>query len=424
MRLSNNLMYQNNINKILDNQQGVANAQERVTTGEKYLTTSEAPAAISQAMLYSNKIQTNEQYTKNIDQLNGRLETEESVLQSINSNIQQAQELTIQAGNGVYTKDDLKTFASELSGIQQTLANLMNTRAEDGKFIFSGYQDSTQPYQFDSTAGEYTYNGDQGQHQITIAEGVSIKASDNGFDTFEKTDARLNVLDNKADIPTTTPTNNITKGTVYVDGQAEFDKFHQAQYNADPTTPVSPTANTFSVVTTAGATTNDPDTYEILQDGVSLTPPQTGEVTDDTIEFAGMKIQFEGNAPGQLDFSLEKPHKENVLNTLQALITGLNDGTLEGEDFQQVLADGLVQLQNASEQVVFTQASLGGRMNALERVSDSNLALDIQNKSNRSNLVEVDMAEAISELTKQETALQASQATFGRLTNLSLFDYL
>ncbi|MBB1280799.1 flagellar hook-associated protein FlgL [Pseudoalteromonas sp. SR41-1] len=422
MRLSNNLMYQNNINKILDNQQGVANAQERVTTGEKYLTTSEAPAAISQAMLYSNKIQTNEQYTKNIDQLNGRLETEESVLQSINSNIQQAQELTIQAGNGVYTKDDLKTFASELSGIQQTLANLMNTRSEDGKFIFSGYQDSTQPYQFDSAAGMYTYNGDQGQHQITIAEGVSIKASDNGFDTFEKTNARLNVESNVASIPTLVPANNVTAGTVYVDGQAEFDKFHQANYNADPT--ALATANTYSVLVSPGATATDPQTYEIYRDGAALTPAVTGEVTDEPIDFAGMKIEFEGTAPGQLDFSLEKPGKENVLNTLQALITGLNDGTLEGDDFQQVLADGLVQLQNASEQVVFTQASLGGRMNALERVSDSNLALDIQNKSNRSNLVEVDMAEAISELTKQETALQASQATFGRLTNLSLFDYL
>ncbi|GAA67072.1 flagellar hook-associated protein FlgL [Pseudoalteromonas sp. BSi20429] len=417
MRLSNNLMYQNNINKILDNQQGVANAQERVTTGEKYLTTSEAPAAISQAMLYSNKIQTNEQYTKNIDQLNGRLETEESVLQSINSNIQQAQELTIQAGNGVYTKDDLKTFASELSGIQQTLANLMNTRSEDGKFIFSGYQDSTQPYQFDSAAGEYTYNGDQGQHQITIAEGVSIKASDNGFDTFEKTNARLNVESNTASV-----SGSITAASVYVDGQAEFDKFHQANYNADPT--ALATANTYSVLVSSGATATDPQTYEIYRDGAALTPAVTGEVTDEPIDFAGMKIEFEGTAPGQLDFSLEKPGKENVLNTLQALITGLNDGTLEGDDFQQVLADGLVQLQNASEQVVFTQASLGGRMNALERVSDSNLALDIQNKSNRSNLVEVDMAEAISELTKQETALQASQATFGRLTNLSLFDYL
>ncbi|MEZ7492021.1 flagellar hook-associated protein FlgL [Pseudoalteromonas distincta] len=417
MRLSNNLMYQNNINKILDNQQGVANAQERVTTGEKYLTTSEAPAAISQAMLYSNKIQTNEQYTKNIDQLTGRLETEESVLQSINSNIQQAQELTIQAGNGVYTKDDLKSIASELSGIQQTLANLMNTRSEDGKFIFSGYQDSTQPYQFDSAAGEYTYNGDQGQHQITIAEGVSIKASDNGFDTFEKTNARLNVESNTASV-----SGSITAASVYVDGQAEFDKFHQANYNADPTAPA--TANTYSVLVSPGATATDPQTYEIYRDGAALTPAVTGEVTDEPIDFAGMKIEFEGTAPGQLDFSLEKPGKENVLNTLQSLITGLNDGTLEGDDFQQVLADGLVQLQNASEQVVFTQASLGGRMNALERVSDSNLALDIQNKSNRSNLVEVDMAEAISELTKQETALQASQATFGRLTNLSLFDYL
>ena len=417
MRLSNNLMYQNNINKILDNQQGVANAQERVTTGEKYLTTSEAPAAISQAMLYSNKIQTNEQYTKNIDQLNGRLETEESVLQSINSNIQQAQELTIQAGNGAYTKDDLKSIASELSGIQQTLANLMNTRSEDGKFIFSGYQDSTQPYQFDSAAGEYTYNGDQGQHQITIAEGVSIKASDNGFDTFEKTNARLNVESNTASV-----SGSITAASVYVDGQAEFDKFHQANYNADPT--ASATANTYSVLVSPGATATDPQTYEIYRDGAALTPAVIGEVTDEPIDFAGMKIEFEGTAPGQLDFRLEKPGKENVLNTLQSLITGLNDGTLEGDDFQQVLADGLVQLQNASEQVVFTQASLGGRMNALERVSDSNLALDIQNKSNRSNLVEVDMAEAISELTKQETALQASQATFGRLTNLSLFDYL
>lgn len=425
MRLSNNLMYQNNINKILDSQQSVANAQEQVTTGQKYLTTSEAPAAISQGMLYSNKIQTNEQYTKNIDQLTGRLETEETILQSINTNIQQAQELTIQAGNGVYTKDDLESIAAELSEIQKTLVNLMNTRSEDGKFIFSGYQDSTQPYQFDSTTGEYTYNGDQGQHVITIAEGVSIKSSDNGFDTFEKSDARLDVTDNQATIPVTTPTNNITAGTVYVDGQTEFDKFHQANYNADPGTSVSPTANTFSVVVrTVGATTNDPDTYEILQDGVPLTPPQTGEVNDNIIEFTGMKIQFEGSTPGQLDFTLEKPHKENVLNTLQSLITGLNDGTLEGDDFQQVLADGLVQLQNASEQVVFTQASLGGRMNALERVSDSNLAQDIQNKSNLSDLVEVDMAEAISELTKQETALQASQATFGRLANLSLFDYL
>lgn len=407
---------------MLDNQQRVANAQEQVTTGKKYLTTSEAPAAISQGMLYSNKIQANEQHTKNIDQLNNRLNTEEVVLSSITDAIQKAQTLTIQAGNGALSTSDKASIGKELEELQQTILSLMNTRSEDGKFIFSGYQDSTQPYQFNSTTGEYTYNGDQGQHVITIAEGVNIKSSDNGFDTFEKSDARLDVADNQATIPVTTPANNITAGTVFVDGQTEFDRFHQDNYNADPT--AAATANTYNVVITPGATVNDPDTYEILRDGVSLSPAQVGEVKDEPIDFAGMKIEFEGAAPGQLDFTLEKPHKENVLNTLQLLITGLNDGTLESDDFQQVLADGLVQLQNASEQVVYTQASLGGRMNAVESVSDSNFAQDIQNKSNLSDLVEVDMAEAISELTKQETALQASQATFGRLTNLSLFDYL
>ena len=422
MRLSNNLMYQNSINKILQNQNGVANAQERVNTEQKYLSTSEAPADISQAMLYTNKIQSNEQYTKNINQLNGRLKIEESVLQGINESVQAAKDIALKAGNGAYSKDDLKSLASELTEIQKTLVNLMNTRSENGKFIFSGYQDSTQPYQFDSTTDEYTYNGDQGQHVITIAEGVSIKSSDNGFDTFEKSDARLDVTDNQAAIPVTTPANNITAGTIYVDGQTEFDRFHQDNYNADPT--AAATANTYNVVITPGATANDPDTYEILRDGVSLSPAQVGEITDEPIDFAGMKIEFEGAAPGQLDFSLEPPHKENVLNTLQSLITGLNDGTLEGDDFQQVLADGVVQLQNASEQVVFTQASLGGRMSALSSISDANLAQDIHNKANRSSLVEVDMAKAISDLTQQETALQASQATFGRLAKLSLFDYI
>ena len=50
--------------------------------------------------------------------------------------------------------------------------------------------------------------------------------------------------------------------------------------------------------------------------------------------------------------------------------------------------------------------------------------MDTSNKAAKAELVELDMAEAITELTKQETSLQAAQATFGRLANLSLFDYL
>ncbi|MDQ9094091.1 flagellar hook-associated protein FlgL [Pseudoalteromonas haloplanktis] len=417
MRLSNNQMYQSNINKILDGQQGVANAQERVTTGKKYLSTSESPSAYSQASLYTNKIQMNEQYTKNINQLNGRLETEESILQSINTTIQAAQELTIRAGNGAMSQTDLETIAGELKELQKSLVNLMNSQSEDGKYIFSGYQDTAQTYSFNSNTGQYDYQGDQGQHSVTIAQGVEVKSSDNGFSTFEKVDARLNVASNSGTLG-----GSITDGTVYVKNQADFDKFHKENYDLSPTATVAD--NSFQVELVAGVNPGDPDTY-VINDGYGnpITPAVTGEYTGEPIEYAGMEFKLEGDVPGTMEFTLEKPAKENILNTLQGLITSLNSD-LTGDALQDALADGSVQLQNASDQVVFTQASLGARMIVVERVADSNSALDINNKANKASLVEVDMAEAISELTKQETALQASQATFGRLANLSLFDYL
>ncbi|WP_065978736.1 flagellar hook-associated protein FlgL [Pseudoalteromonas lipolytica] len=417
MRLSNNLMYQSSVNKILEGQQGVANAQERVTTGKKYLSTSESPSAYSQASLYINKIQTNEQHTKNINQLNGRLETEESILMSINTTIQAAQELTIRAGNGAMSQTNLETIAGELQELQKSLVNLMNSQSEDGKYIFSGYQDSTQTYSFDTSTGLYEYQGDQGQHSVTIAQGVHVKSSDNGFTTFEKVNARLNVTSNDGVF-----SGGVTSGTVYVKNQADFDTFHQANYDLSPT--ANAADNSFQVELVAGVNPGDPDTY-IINDGYGnpISPAVTGEFTGEPIEFAGMEFKLEGAAPGTFDFSLQQPQKENVLNTLQNLITNLNSG-LEGDALHDALADGLVQLQNASDQVVFTQASLGARMILVERVTDTNSALDINNKANKASLVEVDMAEAISDLTKHETALQASQATFGRLANLSLFDYL
>ena len=137
-----------------------------------------------------------------------------------------------------------------------------------------------------------------------------------------------------------------------------------------------------------------------------------------------MEIDISPIATGQVDFTLEAPKKENVLNTLTDLIAGLTDPSLSQQDYEQVLADAMTQLDNGKNKVSLTQAGLGGRLNTAEKITQSNSDLDVNNKASRADLIELDMAEAITELTKQETALQASQATFGRLANLSLFDYL
>ena len=111
-------------------------------------------------------------------------------------------------------------------------------------------------------------------------------------------------------------------------------------------------------------------------------------------------------------------------NTLDNLITTLNDVSIPDADYRQVLASSMIGIENAKNLVSQTQSGLGGRLNTATRITEANSDLDINNQIAKAELIELDMAEAITELTKHETALQASQATFGRLSNLSLLDYI
>ncbi|MDQ2043044.1 flagellar hook-associated protein FlgL [Pseudoalteromonas sp. 20-92] len=410
MRLSNNLMYQNSLNSILNNQQSVNKAQEQVNTQKRVLTASDDPSASARALQYTDRIQSNEQYTKNITMLTSRLNIEEAALKGIKSALEKAHTLTIQAGNGAYDDVDRESIAEEIKALQSSVLDLMNSKTEDGKYIFSGYQDNTQTYALESSTGIYVYGGDQGEHKIKITEGVDIKSSDNGFDAFEKVDARLNVTSNDG-----TVIGGITSAKVFVTEQGQFDLFHKSNFDPDPAAPIG--SNTINVITTVGT----PNTYQIEQSGTILA---AGDFGGSKISFAGLEISISPVASGQVDFALEAPKKENVLNSMNELIAGLTNPSLTQEEFKEVLADSLVQINNAKNNVSLTQAGLGGRINTADKVQQSNTDLDINNKSSRSGLVDIDITEAITELTKQETALQASQATFGRLANLSLFDYL
>ncbi|MBQ4862012.1 flagellar hook-associated protein FlgL [Pseudoalteromonas sp. MMG013] len=402
MRLSNNLMHKTNLNSILNNQQEVNKAQQQVNTQKRVLTASDDPSATARALLYTDRIQTNEQYTKSLTMLNSRLKTQESVLDNIKDSLTRAHVLTVQAGNGALSSEDRAGISEEISSIKETVLDLMNAKTEDGRYIFSGYQDNTQTYSFNSTTSQYEYNGDQGQHKIKVAEGVEIKSSDNGYDAFESAHKRLDI-DRTTTLPAT--------ASVYVKEQGQFDVFHKAQYNASPSAPAG--ANTITVNFTSATT------YDVLQGGSTI---QSGTYSGSSANIAGMEVKANGAA--SMTFDLERPKKENALNTLNKLEAALNDSSLSQDDYEQVLADSLVGLTNSKNLVSQTQSGLGGRLNTAERIVNANADLDINNKSAKATLVELDMAEAITELTKHETALQASQATFGRLTNLSLLEYL
>ena len=81
-------------------------------------------------------------------------------------------------------------------------------------------------------------------------------------------------------------------------------------------------------------------------------------------------------------------------------------------------------LDRAMNKMIDVQTSIGGRINSIESQAVDNEAKKVNLQGVRSNIEDLDFAEAISRLTFQTTALQIAQQTFVRIQNLNLFEFL
>ena len=90
----------------------------------------------------------------------------------------------------------------------------------------------------------------------------------------------------------------------------------------------------------------------------------------------------------------------------------------------QKIDNALNNLDRAMDSILNAQTSIGGRLNSIESQSTENEARSVKLEGVRSEIVNVDLAEAISQLTYQTTALQVAQQTFVKIQALSLFQFI
>ena len=92
------------------------------------------------------------------------------------------------------------------------------------------------------------------------------------------------------------------------------------------------------------------------------------------------------------------------------------------------LANGLntaqSNLSSSLDNVLRVRSAVGTRMTEVDTLNNSGDALNIQYKQQLADLQDVDYAKAISDLTQQQTYLQATQQAFLKVQGLSLFDYI
>lgn len=407
MRISTSQLYDRSIQAVLENQGDLSDIQQQLASGKKILRPSDDPVGAAQVVRLTEELDQISQFQRNNDLLKASLEQEEAVLANINNTINRARVLMIQAGNGIVGDEDRKAIAIEMEQIRDEVFDLMNTQNAAGEYIFAGFQSQSPAFDFNpsATGNKFTYQGDNGKRDFQVSNRVKIESNSSGKAVFEDVFARFTA--------TITGSAGVTSASLRISQQDAFDSFFNANYDA-----VTPANNNLRATILAG------NQVQIDNVGTGATLATLPFTSGQPFTFNGIELDIEGAVGNTVDFSLDAPQKKNLAETLNDFATALNDETLPESQYRSALADALVGVDNGLTALLNAQSSIGGRLNVAQSVYESNLDLEITNKSARSNLEDVDYAEAVSELSKQETALQAAQQTFTRVTGLSLFDFI
>lgn len=183
MRISTTQFQFSSVNRILEQQSKLAEIQQQIASGKNIQTPSDDPASAARVLNITESLDINEQYTRNADLVEARLQTEESTLTSMLDVYQRVRELAIQGLNATQSQNDRNTIAAEISQNLEQIVSLASTTDSRGEYIFSGYNVNQAPIADDGNGG-YSYLGDQGQRQIQIGPNRSIEDGDTGFDLF------------------------------------------------------------------------------------------------------------------------------------------------------------------------------------------------------------------------------------------------
>ncbi|MHC1480557.1 flagellar hook-associated protein FlgL [Frateuria aurantia] len=405
MRISTTWMYQQSVNQMEAQESSLEDAENAVSTGNAISVASDDPAGAGQSVSLSHLIATQDSYVSSISSASTRLSTEQTALTSTTNLLDEADSLAIQAGDGALSSTDRTSIATQLSQVLTQLQEEANSTDANGDYLFSGTSSST-PFVTNSD-GSVSYEGTDSTQLASAGSGLQVSTSDTGSSVF-------------MDIPTgngsyVASASDSNSGTLVVGS-----------------TSVSDTAAYDSATSTYG------DDFEVSFDGdgnwtaYASSGSASGDVVasgtytdgDSSISFDGMDIDLSGTPSAGDSVSIESGSTQSVFTTLQNMIDALNDPDLSSTQLTNTMNRQLESIQNALTQVSTTQSSVGSRLTLLQDQSSNYSDLSVTYQTALSGVQDTDMYSAISNLSLQSTALQASEEAFAKVSQLSLFNYI
>jgi flagellar hook-associated protein 3 FlgL len=398
MRISTRQIYTQGVEAFQQQQQKLAKLQQQISTGVRLTKPSDDPAAASKILQLEQTVSLNLQYQSNINLAEQRLNQQDAVLANYDSLLIRVRELAIQANNAPVDAVSRNAIAAEIDERLNELLSLANTIDGNGDYLYAGYQNNSAPFTRATTGSRdfVSFNGDDGVRSVQISENRQLEVDIPGREIFMEVPSAiaLRELPAVANVGTglIAPA-SVVDSSLYVAGDYEI------RFTAPGVYDVFDVAGGVNIVT--GATYTD----------------------GQNINFQGVRTSITG-APAAGDvFTISAGQFQDVFS----IVAGLSE-TLRSEPSADVraanIAQSLADLDAAFENSLNARTQLGGRLNALEAQREDNDAQVFATRSTLSTLRDTDLAEAISQLTLEQTTLDAAQAVFARITSSSLFNFL
>jgi flagellar hook-associated protein 3 FlgL len=225
MRISTAQFYESSAANYQKNFANVVKSSEEASSLVRVNTAADDPVGASRLLQLGQQASMLDQYAANTNTLKATLGTTEAVMTSINNVLTRAKELAVSAGNAGYTDADRQATASELGQIEEQLLSLMNSKDENGKYIFSGSKGDTAPFSRNND-GTYSYNGDQVTLDLAIGDTMSMATNSTGWDAFQQA-----INTSRSQVTMTAPAVNDNR-VVLSDGQVSSDVSYNSKFRS------------------------------------------------------------------------------------------------------------------------------------------------------------------------------------------------
>lgn len=397
MRISSANRYDTTVSTLMNRQGELQAAQDRLTSGKRVSTASDDPTAAGRAERALARMQRNDANQRAVATAATSMTLADSALGDAVDLMQSARELMVKSGNGSYSTSERLAMADELAGIRKQLLAVANRTDASGQYLFAGQGTSNAP--FADAAGGVTFSGVPGELQL--AGGQPLPGSVDGSAAWM-----------------TAPTGNGVFETAPAAGNT-------GAAWIDPGRVADATALTGGSYAIEFGVAGGVTTYSVTLDGAPTALTNVAYQPGQAIAIDGLSLTVSGQPANgdRFDVTPSTPDM-SVFKALDLAIADLKTASPTSGQLQQMTSSRIGDIDSAMNRLQSVRSQVGAALNRIEGQGNQLEDAQVANKTEKSNAQDLDMVQAISDFSIQQTSYETALKAYSAVRKLSLFDYI